>query len=136
MSLEKNDKTENAVETSAKPTTVEMKNDDVEEIVLTTDDEAVDNVIKLSKKYKFEGKVIDTIDMTGIETVNGEMAQRVEKLYRKNTKNVTASPELTIDYAMAMASVLTGLPVEFFKRLNLKDLTKMKNRIVNFLYAD
>lgn len=116
--------------------TAAMSEDDVKEIIIEPEEEKIDNVVKLSQKYKFEGKVIEEIDLTGVEEVNGEMAQNVEKLYRKITKTPTASPEITLDYAMAMASTLTGLPVEFFKRINIKDIVKMKNRIVNFLYED
>lgn len=111
-------------------------NDEVEEIIITPEEEKVDNVIKLSKKYKFEGKIIEEIDLSGIENVSGETAQLIAELYRKNTKNVSATPEFTPEYAMATASIITGLPVEFFKHINFKDITKMKNRIVNFLYGD
>lgn len=110
--------------------------DGVVKIEIPPEDEEVDNVVELSKKYEFEGKIIDKIDLTGLETVNGEMAQNIDKLYRKITKTPIASPEITPDYAMATASILTGLPVEFFKRISFKDITKMKNRIVNFLYGD
>lgn len=111
-------------------------NDEVEEIIITPEEEKVDNVIKLSKKYKFEGKIIEEIDLSGIENVSGETAQLIAELYRKTTKNVSATPEFTPEYAMATASIITGLPVEFFKHINFKDITKMKNRIVNFLYGD
>ena len=93
-------------------------------------------VVELSKKYRFEGEIIDTIDLSGIENITGEEAQVIDKLYRKITKNPSVTPELTLDYAMAAASILSGLPVEFFKHISMKDILKMKNRIINFLYAD
>ncbi len=112
------------------------EDNDIEEIVIEADEEEISNVVKLSKKYKFEGKIIDTVDLTGIERMSGETAQNVERLYRKITKNISSAPEITVDYAIAAASILTGLPAEFFKRINIKDLTRMKSRIVNFLYGE
>lgn len=128
--------TKEPAEETEKSSAAVSSDDDVEEIIITPEEEKVDNVIKLSKKYKFEGKIIEEIDLSGIENVSGETAQRIAELYRKNTKNVSATPEFTPEYAMATASIITGLPVEFFKHINFKDITKMKNRIVNFLYGD
>ena len=117
--------------------TVINNDDDVEEIIITPKDEEVDNVIELSKKYKFDSKIIDKIDLTGIEMISGEYAADIEKLYRKISKSPTqGSPEITLDYAIATASMLTGLPVEFFRQISFKDIIKMKNRIINFLYGD
>lgn len=110
--------------------------DDVEEIIITPEEEKIDNVIELSKKYKFEGEIIDKIDLTDIENVTGETAKKINKLYRKITDTPSTSPELTPDYAIATASILTGLPTHFFNRISIKDITKMKNRIVNFIYGD
>ncbi len=122
--------TENAVDTVPI-----MIGEDVEEINIDNEEE-VSNVVELSKKYRFEGEIIDTIDLSGIENITGEEAQVIDKLYRKITKNPSVTPELTLDYAMAAASILSGLPVEFFKHISMKDILKMKNRIINFLYAD
>jgi galactose-1-phosphate uridylyltransferase len=110
--------------------------DDVKEIVIEDEDETFDAVVELSQKFKFEGKIIDKIDLGGLATLSAKEGQTIEKLYRKITSGVNASPELTMDYAMAAASVLTGLPVEFFKSINIKDIVKIKNRVVNFLYSD
>lgn len=126
--------TEEATASAEKITDIKT-DDDITEIVITPEEEKVDNVIELSRKYRFEGEIIDKIDLSGIENVSGEKAQEIDKLYRKITQMPSASPELTPDYAMATASILTGLPAEFFKNISFKDITKMKNRIVNFLYG-
>lgn len=62
--------------------------------------------------------------------------QDIEKLYRKIAKSASSTPELTIEYAMATASKLTDLPLEFYQRISGKDITKIKNRIINFLYSE
>lgn len=125
-------------EPQAKATAPAAASDDREvvNITISEDDEKVDNVVKLSKIYNFEGKEIEEIDLSGLEGLTGAMSQKIESLYRKITKNISAQPELTLDYAMATASILTDLPVEFFKQIGSNDLTKIKSRIINFLYAD
>ena len=45
-------------------------------------------------------------------------------------------PEMSLEYALYIASVATGLPVEFFRHLPPKDAIKVKNRVTNFFYAE
>lgn len=108
--------------------------------VITVDDEEsadeVENVIKLSKSYQFEGEIINKIDLSGIETMNAMTMQKIDRLYRKIAKSPVASPELTLDYAIAAAHVLTNLPLEFLKRISGKDIIKIKSRVINFLYSE
>lgn len=125
-------------EPQAKTPAPAAANDDREVVNITIDDgdDKVDNVVKLSKIYHFEDRDIEEIDLTGLEDLTGAMSQKIESLYRKTTKNISAQPEITLDYAMATASILTDLPVEFFRQISSKDLTKIKSRIINFLYED
>lgn len=127
-----------AAENPAKPPAPNAATNDKDtvKIDISAEDETIDNVIEFSKRYDFEDKSIDRIDLSGIEDMSGATAQKVEQLYRKITKNISASPETTLDYAMAIASILTDLPVEFFKQINAKDLMKIKIRVVNFYYGD
>ena len=106
--------------------------------VITTDveEEKLDNVITLSQSYDFEGEIIETLDLTKIEDLNAIQMQKADNIYRKLTKNVSTTPELTYDYAIAVAHVLTGYPLEFFKKISAKDLTKIKTRVINFLYSE
>lgn len=117
--------------------TVEITSaDDVKEIVVDETAEAVDTVVLFSKKYKFEGKTIESVDLSGLADLSAEDGQDIERLYKKITKTYSTSPETTVDYAMAAASKITGLPVEFFKQVSLKDAVKIKNRVINFLYTE
>nr|DAW23834.1 MAG TPA: tail assembly chaperone protein [Caudoviricetes sp.] len=113
-----------------------MVPDDVKVINVGTEEESVDNIVHLSQKYSFDDEIIETIDLRGIEDVSGADMQKAESLYRKITKNISSTPEITVDYAIAMAHVITGKPVEFFKNLNAKDVIRIKNRVVNFLYTE
>lgn len=109
---------------------------DVKVIKIDREEEKVDNIIKLSQKYSFEGEIIEQIDLTGLEDVTALQMQKAESKYRKITKNVSSTPELTLDYALAMANTLTGLPIEFLQRMSGKDATKIKSRVINFLYSE
>ena len=108
----------------------------VVDIIIPEEEEKVDNIIKLSQTYNFEGEHISEVDLTNIENLNALQMQDIEKLYRKIAKSASSTPELTIEYAMATASKLTDLPLEFYQRISGKDITKIKNRIINFLYSE
>lgn len=111
--------------------------EDITEVVIGKDEEEVDMIVVLHKPLKYEGTVYSKIDMTGISEITTNKARDIEKIYRQLSKgSYDASPETTINWAIAATSVVTGLPVEFFNYLNIKDLVKMKNRVINFLYAD
>lgn len=108
----------------------------IKEIVIEANNEINEDAVTLSTPVKFEGQVVKEIDMSRLKDMTGIDAQNIEKIYRKTTKNLSAAPETTTDYAIAAASYITELPVEFFKQLNLRDITKIKNRVINFIYAE
>lgn len=108
----------------------------VKVIKIDTEEEKLDNVIKLSQTYDFEGEKISTIDLTKLEDLNAIQMQKADNIYRKITKSPASMPETTYDYAIAVAHILTEYPVEFFRKINARDLTKIKLRIVNFLYGE
>ena len=103
----------------------------VVDIIIPEEEEKVDNIIKLSQTYNFEGEHISEVDLTNLENLNALQMQDIEKLYRKIAKSASSTPELTIEYAIATAS-----PLEFYQRISGKDITKIKNRIINFLYSE
>jgi len=108
----------------------------VKEIVIDEAEEKLDNIIKLSRTYRLDGEEIDTIDLTKIEDMNAITMQKADNIYRKITKTPASMPETTYDYAIAVAHILTGYPVEFFRQIGANDLTKIKLRVVNFLYSE
>lgn len=108
----------------------------VKEINIDEAEEKLDNIIKLSRTYRLDGEEIDTIDLTKIEDLNAITMQKADNIYRKITKTPASMPETTYDYAIAVAHILTGYPVEFFRQISANDLTKIKLRVVNFLYSE
>lgn len=93
-----------------------------------------ENILKLNKTYKFEGKEYDEIDLSGLENLTASdmiKAQRV--LERSGTFSVI--PEMTLEYACIIAANATKQPVEFFNGLSPKDAIKVKNRVTSFFYG-
>lgn len=134
----KNVKSENVFEEDENKFAAEETVDD-DVINFNAEDNEEDNsdtVVHLSKKMKYEDKIITKIDISRIKDLNAKDLKKVEKLYRKTTKNLSAAPETTLDYAIAMASYLTGMPVEFLSLMPAADSLKLKNRVINFLYED
>lgn len=112
--------------------------DDVVEYVTADDgdDEEVDNVVKLSVVRAYEGEPIREIDLRGIEKLNAVDLQKIDQLYRKNTKKPSVMPETTVEYALSVAEYLTELPNFFLRKMPASDVLKIKNRVVNFFYRD
>lgn len=85
-------------------------------------------VIQLSKPYVFEDKEYREIDISGCENLTGNDAANAERIITAmGDKSVL--PELSSMYAFTIAHLGTGLPVEFFSGLPLRDATKVKNRV-------
>ena len=94
-----------------------------------------DGVINLSKPYDFEGSTYYTVDLSKLEDLTGVELIEADR-YVNRTSGFSAVPEITPEYAYYIASKVSGLPVEFFNGLPLKDSVKIKNRITNFTYGE
>ena len=92
------------------------------------------NVVKLSKVYKFEGETIESLDLSGLENITvANMIQANKALASSGTFSVL--PENDIQYAINIASDVTGLPIEFFRQLAPKDGIRIKNKVTSFLFG-
>ena len=91
-------------------------------------------VVKLSKKYHFEDGDIDTVNLAGLENLTADQAITAQKMLTKSG-NVTTLLETNIEYCLIIASFASGLPLEFFKQLSLKDVTMIKNRVTGFFFS-
>lgn len=91
-------------------------------------------VIRLKKPVKFEGETYDRIDLTGLHDIKA--ADMVE-INRRMTRsgNVDSSPELSLEYALNMANLATGLPLEFFDQLPPYAAMAIKGRVTSFLFG-
>jgi hypothetical protein len=92
-------------------------------------------VLKFKKPYKFEGTIYNEIDLAGLEDLSGaDMIAVNNKLSRKGRMPVLQ--EMGLEYAQEISAVATGLPVELFQGLSVKDSAKLKNIVTNFIYGE
>ncbi|MDO4285172.1 MAG: phage tail assembly protein [Eubacteriales bacterium] len=90
-------------------------------------------VISLTKPYKFEGKEYNRIDLTGLENIRAaDMIKVNRKLSRGGNEDTVQ--ELSLEYAITLASVATGQPIEFFEMMPPNLAIKVKNRVIGFLF--
>lgn len=90
-------------------------------------------VIPLKNTIKFEGETYDRIDMTGLHDIK---AADMVAINRRMTRsgNVASTQETTLEYALNMANLATGLPLEFFDQLPPYAAMAIKERVMVFLY--
>lgn len=90
------------------------------------------HLVKLSKAYKFEDEgEIDSIDLSCLEDATAETLMKANRVM-VSTGDVMAIPENDIRYALFVAAECTGIPYDFYKKLNLADATKVKREVMVF----
>ncbi len=90
--------------------------------------------VKFSKPYVFEDDTYEGIDMSDLEKLTADDLTDIEKKFYK-LSIASFNPENTATYAKIVAWKATGLPIEFFNQLPIKDMMKIKSRVVNFFYS-
>lgn len=93
-----------------------------------------DLLIPLKKTIKFEGQQYDKIDLTGLKDVNAKDMVGINRLMTK-AGNVNSVQELTLEYALYMANIVTGLPLEFFDQIPPYAAIAIKRCVVDFIYG-
>ena len=91
--------------------------------------------VKFTRPYTFEGKTYNSINLEGLETLTSKDMRDAESWLTKKGI-VSATPEMSMEYAGFIASRATDLPIEFFERLHPKNAIKVKNRVTNFFYGE
>ncbi len=93
-----------------------------------------DLVIKLRKPITFEGEQYEKIDLTKLDEVKAaDMVAINRRLVRSG--NIDSSQELSLEYALNMAHIATGLPLEFFDQLPPYAAIAVKRKVVDFLFG-
>lgn len=106
----------------------------VEEKEVLTGDVEDYRVITLKDPIKFEGNSYGKIDLTGLDNVTAADMININRRLTRNG-NIDITPELTLEYALNMANIVTGLPLEFFDKLPPYAAMAIKGRVTNFLYG-
>lgn len=90
------------------------------------------HLVKLSRAYKFEDEgEIDSIDLSCLEDATAETLMKANRVM-VSTGDVMTIPENDIRYALFVAAECTGIPYDFYKKLNLADATKVKREVMVF----
>lgn len=90
-------------------------------------------VIPLKTPIRFEGKTHDKIDLTGLHDIKAADMMAINRRMSRNG-DVYFSQETTLEYALNMANLATGLPLEFFDQLPPYAAMAVKGRVTNFLF--
>ena len=100
------------------------------------DTEPEDLVLRFGKPYKFGGQEYTEVDLSGLEdTTAGDLARCAKITTRKHKGLNTATLEMTTEYSITMAHIVTKLPLEFFTGLPAKEAIKLKTMVTGFLYG-
>jgi len=92
-------------------------------------------LIKFSKPYIFEGKTYTEIDLAGLENLTAKDMIDGEK-YLFKAGIISPMPDQTSEYICFIAGRVAVQPVEFFKGLPPKDITRVKNKVISFFYGE
>lgn len=92
-------------------------------------------IVKFNKPYRFEGDTFQSVDLSGLENLSAEDMVAADK-YLTRSGNFTVMPEMTLEYALFIASRTAGKPIEFFLKLPPKEALKVKNRVTSFFYGE
>ena len=91
-------------------------------------------VIPLKTQIRFEGETYDKIDLTGLHDIKAADMVAINRRMSRSG-NVDATQELTLEYALNMANIATGLPLEFFDQLPPYAAMAVKGRVTSFLFG-
>ena len=76
------------------------------------------------------------MDLSGLEdTTAGDLARCAKITTRKHKGLNTATLEMTTEYSITMAHIVTKLPLEFFERMPSKSAIELKGIVVGFLFG-
>lgn len=107
-------------------TATEKENNEVE------DAEDDDLILTFNKPYVFEGKTYTKIDLSPLADMTTADLKAVARYAGKGSSGDLA-PEVSLAYAIALASRKCDMPIEFFDGLPACEGMKIKNRVMGFL---
>ncbi len=91
-------------------------------------------IISLKHPIKFENQQYDKIDLTCLYDIKAADMIAVNRKLNRNG-NVDILQEMTMEYALNLAAVASGKPIEFFEQLPPYAVMQIKNRVTGFLYG-
>lgn len=130
--VEKNEKTKKEViKISSRKSEVAIVDTKVEESVEGENE----YLIKFANKYEFEGEIYTEVDLSGVREFRGKDLWKINRAY--NAKgNISITPKMDDEYTAMVASRVSGLPIEFFEGLSLRDGEKVRVAVTGFFYGE
>ena len=113
----------------------EVKKPEIVEIPKKEAELENENILKLSKVYKFEDTTIGEIDMSGMENLTADDMIKANRVL-SSSGNVSVLQETSLEYAITIAASATGPPIVCFKGLCPKDAIKVKNKVTSFFFGE
>lgn len=109
--------------------------DKIETVVIENQEED-SLIVKLSREYKFEGETYNEIDLHGLEDLTGKDMIVANKQLLMGDGDIAVMPEFHPNYLLCLASRATKLPSEFFDQLKIRDATRVRNAVSNFILSE
>jgi hypothetical protein len=92
--------------------------------------------IKLKEPVDYQGIHVDSLDLSGMESLTGKDLNSVYDLYANMGGSGIIMQEATLLFAQIIASKVTGFPLELFYVLKAGDSVKLKNRVYRFFFLE
>lgn len=92
-----------------------------------------DMVITLTKPVIFEGQEYDKIDLTGLHDIKAADMVEVSRRMSRNGSSYSVA-ETSLEYALHMANIATGLPLEFFDQLPPYAAMAIRSNVMVFIF--
>lgn len=92
-------------------------------------------IIKLKNPVLWEGKEYKEIDLSNMSSLTGRDMIAINKYMARSQVGVDVMPEVSMEYAFHFASKATRMPIEFFMDLPPRVATRVKNRVMGFLFS-
>ena len=113
-----------------------MENEKVITIPAPAEQEAEpETLVKFSRPYTFEGNTYREVDLDQMDSLSAQDMVAAEK-YLFKSGIISPLPDMTVGYICFIASKASGLPMEFFKGLQPKDMNRVKNKVTGFFYGE
>jgi len=94
----------------------------------------VDNVVKLTKPYKFEGNEYTEVELSGLENITARDMIEANRMHDRSG-GFSFMPELSMEYALVIASRASKHPIEFYYGLPPRDALRVKNKVTSFFFG-
>jgi len=92
-------------------------------------------VVKFKKPFTFERKEYTEVDLSGMEDLTAADMIAVNKIMNRTSPGIDVMPEVSVEYACHFAARAAKLPIEFFMALPPREMMKVKNRVMGFLFG-